>query len=85
MHAIPGARRNHVGGEHDGALKISVTAAPDKGRANKAIVQELAQALDVNASQIELLQGQTHRRKLFAVQACKQEIESKMNELKLRS
>ncbi|MGI9472090.1 MAG: DUF167 domain-containing protein, partial [Rubripirellula sp.] len=42
IHASPGAKRNRVGGEHDGAPRISVTAAADKGRANRAIIQLLA-------------------------------------------
>ncbi|MGE3776880.1 MAG: DUF167 domain-containing protein, partial [Pirellulaceae bacterium] len=33
VRAHPGARREEVRGEHDGALKVSVAAAPEKGKA----------------------------------------------------
>ena len=45
VRAHPGARRNEIRGEHDGALRVSVTAAPEKGKANKAIIELLAEAL----------------------------------------
>lgn len=57
----------HVGGNHDGALKVWVTASPEKGRANKAIIQALTEALGIRKSQIVLISGDTHRRKLFEV------------------
>ena len=35
VRAQPGAKKNGITGEHDGALKVSVTQAPEKGKANK--------------------------------------------------
>ena len=67
VHATPGARRNHVGGCHDGALRVSVTATAEKGRANQAIAKFLGDAFGVKASQIELISGQTSRRKVFEI------------------
>ncbi|QDT04426.1 hypothetical protein K227x_28170 [Rubripirellula lacrimiformis] len=67
VHATASARRNHVGGSHDGALRVSVTAVADKGKANKAIAKLLAKSLGVRPSQVELIRGQTNRRKLFEV------------------
>ena len=81
VHATAGARRNHVGGSHDGALRVSVTAAADKGRANKAIAKALAAALDLKLAQIELISGQTHRRKVFAVSDAPTHLEARVNEL----
>ena len=46
-------------------LKISVTQAPEKGKANKALIAVIAKALDVRKSQIELLSGETSSRKKF--------------------
>ena len=59
----PGARRNAVTGTHDGALKISLTAAPSDGKANEALVAFLAEALSVPRARIRLTHGQTSRRK----------------------
>ena len=52
-----GARRNALLGIHAGALKLSVSAAPEKGKANKAVLALLADRLDLPASSIELLSG----------------------------
>ncbi len=52
-------------GEQAGSLKIAVTAPPDQGRANKALVELLAEKLELKKSQIELLSGATSREKRF--------------------
>jgi uncharacterized protein YggU (UPF0235/DUF167 family) len=67
VRARPGGRRNAVRGEHDGALKVSVTQVAEKGKANDAIVDVLCTALDLRRSQIALLSGETDRRKRFLV------------------
>ncbi len=67
IHATPAARHNSVGGSHDSALRVSVTAVADKGEANKAIRIALAEALGMARSQISLISGTTHRRKVFAL------------------
>lgn len=58
-----GARRDAVGGVHDGRLRVSVTAAPEKGKANKAVLSLLARYLAVPPSSLTLLAGQTDPRK----------------------
>ena len=65
VRAHPGARRDEIRGVHDGALRVSVTAAPEKGKANKAIVALLARELKLRKSQIELLTGDTSSQKRF--------------------
>jgi uncharacterized protein YggU (UPF0235/DUF167 family) len=65
--ARAGARRDSVAGERAGALMVSVTAAPEKGKANAAIQALLAQALGYKPSQITLLSGQTARHKRFLI------------------
>ena len=62
-----GSRRNEVRGAQDGALKVCVTQAPEKGKANKAIAVVLAGWLGVRKSQIELLSGETASQKKFLV------------------
>lgn len=85
VHATPGARRNEVGGTHDGALRVWVTAPADKGRANQAIAKALAKALGLRAAQLELIRGQTTRRKLFAIHDAPNEIEQRLDELRSRA
>jgi uncharacterized protein len=67
VRAHPGARRNGLGGEQDGQLKISVTQAAEKGKANLALVKVLCDRLELRKSQIELLSGETASRKRFLV------------------
>ncbi|AMV39901.1 DUF167 domain-containing protein [Planctomyces sp. SH-PL62] len=63
VHAQPGARRNGLLGERAGALRVAVTAAPDKGKANAAILDVLADALGLRPSAIALVSGETSRHK----------------------
>ncbi|MDZ4783641.1 MAG: DUF167 domain-containing protein [Planctomycetia bacterium] len=68
--ASPGARENALRGVHDGQLKVSVTAAPEKGKANKAIIEVLARTLDLKRSQIEIIAGETSSEKKFLIRDC---------------
>ncbi len=65
--AQPGASSAGIRGAHNGALKVAVTQVAEKGKANDAIVQVLAQALGVKRSQIELCSGATDRNKIFLI------------------
>ncbi len=67
VRAHPGARRCAVLGEQAGALKVAVTAPPEDGRANKALVETLRDALHLKRSQIDLLSGATSRDKRFLI------------------
>jgi len=62
-----GARREGVGGVHDGALKVEVHAAPERGKANKAVIAVLAAALGVPRGQIAILTGESSSLKRVAV------------------
>jgi uncharacterized protein len=67
VRAQAGARRNDVLGVREGMLRVAVTAAPEKGKANRAIVALLSQKLAVPKSSIELLAGETSTRKRFLI------------------
>lgn len=66
--AIPGARRNAIVGEHAGSLKVAVTQAPEKGKANAAIAVVIAERLGLKRSQVILCSGPTSSQKKFLVQ-----------------
>jgi len=59
----PGASREKVAGCHDGALKVSVAAAPEKGRANAALLKFLAKAMGVSRKDLSIVSGETDRNK----------------------
>ena len=65
--AQPGARRNGVVGEHAGSLKVAVTQAPEKGKANEAIVEVLAERLQLKRNQLRLISGPASSQKKFLV------------------
>ena len=67
VRAQPGARKNGLVGEHAGALKLATTAAPERGKANKALVELLAEVLKLKKSQIALLSGETSHDKRFLI------------------
>jgi len=63
----PRASRAKVGPEHDGRLKVAVTAPPVDGEANAAVIETLAKALRVGKSAVEIVQGATGRRKTVRI------------------
>ena len=65
--AQPNARKSAVLGERAGALRVGVTVAPERGKANEAIADVLADALSCRSSQVVLLSGATARDKRFLV------------------
>ncbi len=65
--AQPRARRNQILGERAGALRVAVTAPPEKGKANKAIQVFLAEVLACKPRQVTLLLGATSQQKCFLI------------------
>jgi uncharacterized protein (TIGR00251 family) len=59
----PGASKEKVIGEHGGALKVSVTAPPEKGKANTALLKLLAKVIGVNRQDLSIISGETGRTK----------------------
>lgn len=52
-----------------GTVRVYVTAPPDKGKANKAVIALVAKALELPKSSIELVRGETSRDKLLRIDA----------------
>lgn len=67
VRARAGARRTTICGEQSGALKVTVTQAPERGKANLAISRLLAKELGLKKSQIELVAGTTAPQKKFLI------------------
>ncbi len=67
VRAQPGAKKNELRGETAGMLKVCVTTVPEKGKANKAILELLVKSLGLRKSQIELLSGETSHHKRFLI------------------
>jgi uncharacterized protein (TIGR00251 family) len=67
VRAQPGAKKDAVLGRHGDALKVAVTAPPEDGRANAALVEYLKSWLGVKRSQVQLLSGERNRHKVFLI------------------
>lgn len=67
VRAQPGAKKDAVLGRHGDAVKIAVTAPPEDGRANAALVEYLKSWLRVKRSQVELVSGEKNRNKVFLI------------------
>lgn len=55
----PGGKKNAIVGEHGGALRVSVTAAAERGKANRAVIALLAETLELPLSGVEIATGET--------------------------
>jgi uncharacterized protein len=54
-------------GRHGDGWKARVAAPPERGRANQALVELLAAALDVAASSVRVVAGQRGRTKVVEI------------------
>jgi len=63
----PKASRAALVGLHDNALKIAVSAPPEKGKANAAVIRLLARSLDISPSRISLVGSPSSRTKTLRI------------------
>lgn len=63
----PNSKHNAVLGWRGDELKIAVTAAPEKGKANAAVQKLLVSTLGIAKDSIELVSGQTSARKIIEI------------------
>jgi hypothetical protein len=63
----PSSRKNEVKLIDNNKLEIRVTAAPDKGKANKAVVELLAKHFKVPKSAITIVRGEGARDKVIEI------------------
>lgn len=63
----PRSARDRVVGWLGGRLKVSVSAPPEKGRANAAVLELLASVLGVARSRLRVVAGESASEKVVAV------------------
>lgn len=63
----PGAARTELVGRHGDGWKVRVAAAPERGRANDALVGLLASVLEVPAASVKVVGGHRGRAKVVEV------------------
>lgn len=69
IRVTPRASRNEIAEVlHDGTIRIRLAAPPVEGKANEALIDFLAEILNVPRSHIEIVAGHTGRDKLVSIQ-----------------
>jgi uncharacterized protein len=63
----PGARRSEVVGPHGEGWKVRVAAAPERGRANAALLALLAESLGVPRERVRIVAGHDSRTKVVEI------------------
>lgn len=65
----PKSSRNAIlGFMDDGTLKVALTVAPEKGKANEALLKLLADEFDVAVSNISIIKGENQPRKRVVIE-----------------
>jgi uncharacterized protein YggU (UPF0235/DUF167 family) len=64
LRVAPGAAQSGVVGRHGAGWKLRVTSAPERGKANEAVLRVLAAALDVPERSLSLVSGHASRDKV---------------------
>jgi uncharacterized protein len=63
---VPGSSRDQIVGWLGDARKIKVTAPPEKGRANEAVIAILAERIRVRRGDMQIVAGQAAATKVAA-------------------
>jgi uncharacterized protein len=67
LRVSPGARRTEVVGRHGDAWKVRVSAPPEDGRANDAVLKLLAERVGLPRRALSLVSGHSGRDKVVQV------------------
>jgi uncharacterized protein (TIGR00251 family) len=74
LRVSPGAGRAGIVGRHGDAWKVRVTAAPEDGRANEAVLRLLAETVAVPRTAVALVSGHTGRDKVVELTGVEPEL-----------
>ena len=64
---IPGSSRTEIVGWLGDCLKMKVTAPPEKGKANQAVIELLSEKLGLNQEFIAMVHGSSTQRKVIEI------------------
>ena len=65
--AVPGASRDSIAGLLGDRVKVRISAPPEGGKANKAIVKLFARSLGCKPAQVSIVSGQTNPEKIVSI------------------
>ena len=64
---IASAGRNEILIEDDHHIKVKLTTAPEKGKANKKLIELLARELKISKNNITIINGEYNRNKIISI------------------
>ena len=64
LRVSPGADRAEIVGRHGGSWKVRVTAPPERGRANDAVVRLVAERVSLPRERVAVVAGHAARDKI---------------------
>jgi uncharacterized protein (TIGR00251 family) len=64
----PGSSKTEVVGIYNGMLKVRLSAAPEKGKANQALIRLLSEKFNIPKAQITITAGLTSKIKRVSVE-----------------
>ena len=64
---VPGARRTEIVGRYDDGIRVRVSAPPEGGKANRALIEILAQELGLKEGALRILRGETSPQKVVEI------------------
>ena len=65
---VPGSSRDQVAGRYGEGIKVQVSAPPEGGRANDAVVRVIAAALGLKPQQVRIVTGHAQPRKVLEIE-----------------
>jgi uncharacterized protein len=79
----PNAGRDEVIGLANSVWRLKIAAPPDKGKANKELIEFLSEILVLKKDRIVIIKGQTSHNKLVAIEGLTQtEVEARLSKAK---
>jgi uncharacterized protein len=67
VRVVPRASSSGIVGEHDGALRVRISAAPVEGAANRELIRVLAKAFDLPQNAVEIVSGASSKSKTIRI------------------
>ena len=79
---IPGASRDRIAGKLGDAIKVQVSAAPERGKANDAVINLIAGLLGLRRNEIQIARGHAQPRKVLQINGIDQQtLDQRISEL----
>ena len=68
VRVVPRASKSEIVGEHDGSLKVRITAPPVEGAANAELIRLLAKSFGIPRSNVSIVGGESSKKKRIKIE-----------------